>query len=900
MRRHLWLILGWIWLILGPSSPLTRNVIANCPLTAQGGTCAVFASPKIANNPGDFITFTFTMSTGSTTHFVLTQENNGVTLITLGSNQTQVSLQYIAAGVATYRLHPKSWCKGFTRSKYSDADALRNAVQGEINALQSLFSSHGQLRSIIETLEHNLITAIEYDEPATIDSIKTQLNTLEQNDDNTLQQIKARQDAIDLAYGEPFRDDAGIVELNLLAFQVNDSYEPVSPDPSIPPDTRRYAVIEDDQEETQGLEAWLNDDDDNENTTPDKEESPVTNENDLAIQWWLLAKPLEAPRGIWNWNLEIETDTSTADISFWDSPNKSQSQSLPKTVMDNYARDSIYIEALNPSPTNLSDVFRASIGADPVCRDEIRTTRLAIVSVDFEEGPAGSANFESTENGPSFAIITDPPTPVIQGGERRLFPCKNSPEDILHSVVSVRVEVTPQRPLVSVWIRSFDVDDPSSFGPADDIQGGEVLKNDNRLTVGGSGRHAGLPMTTSMVPADSIGRVSDKTLGNGLAYFKFDVRDAMQPGNNFRMVAGFGKSAVTDRIVVPYHEPTAKVFSTPDPTGEKLPEKGEAASFRKQSPLLTIWRRIHVERDSMNGRVNYYAKGTVRSISRPTGTFVHVRHVVNGTIQGGDGRLDSTGRNGRFENGKMIIRALNDSLPVEKNSPTIVKLKFGASSDWEGKEFELYDDDMIEAFPLPDMSLLQESHILSLNLLAAAYVEPVLDGGGNHNNDQEGELPFVMNVENTNAALLTVINAGRKSHIDNSFDFWVGYFQTAYQKDMKSDMDSDDEFMHGTSLGTTPDPGQEQSTGSLIWLENINDLYRYYVRLGGQRDFDLMIRQTSVHEFGHQLTCDHGEDGILGNRNGVVLGYGENPKIYYSERSLGKIRSLEKPRRTAP
>src|SRR4030095_2462393 len=98
----------------------------------------------------------------------------------------------------------------------------------------------------------------------------------------------------------------------------------------------------------------------------------------------------------------------------------------------------------------------------------------------------------------------DPINGQFNGGEFRLFPCKNTPNDNLHSTISVMVWIAPNKSNVRVWARSIDVDDPMwSTAPIDN----EEDPQDNRTSPGGTIRGGILKWPGGGAVADNQGRL---------------------------------------------------------------------------------------------------------------------------------------------------------------------------------------------------------------------------------------------------------------------------------------------------------------------------------------------------------------------------------------------------------
>jgi hypothetical protein len=134
--------------------------------------------------------------------------------------------------------------------------------------------------------------------------------------------------------------------------------------------------------------------------------------------------------------------------------------------------------------------------------------------------------------------------------------------------------------------------------------------------------------------------------------------------------------------------------------------------------------------------------------------------------------------------------------------------------------FELVDDDLAVMPHLPDTSLLQDK-------FSPAYIQPVIDGGGDMNNNKTN-VAFKRNITaTTNAGLEAEITVPRALESDgNRTDyFWVAYVLTAYQSHTNPSM--------GIGNRADQDPNQEialrgvttqlNGKGAIIFFEEERD-----------------------------------------------------------------------------
>jgi hypothetical protein len=148
--------------------------------------------------------------------------------------------------------------------------------------------------------------------------------------------------------------------------------------------------------------------------------------------------------------------------------------------------------------------------------------------------------------------------------------------------------------------------------------------------------------------------------------------------------------------------------------------------------MLTVWRRVHIEVDSMGPVTGNNVAGNI--------TRAHSNKQSNRTVLTVSPTLDA----GRFENGRIVITGIGsfDITDSNRNSITII----GQVPDAADHSFVAYDDDDFndddsdmngvrfdgdegEDVPGPDTSLLQDSDDPTLNAFAPAYVRPAYDVG---------------------------------------------------------------------------------------------------------------------------------------------------------------------------
>lgn len=170
----------------------------------------------------------------------------------------------------------------------------------------------------------------------------------------------------------------------------------------------------------------------------------------------------------------------------------------------------------------------------------------------------------------------------------------------------------------------------------------------------------------------------------------------------------------------------------------------------------------------------------------------------------------------------------------------------------------IHDDDDDTVLPhdaLTDFMSASDNRLQ--NLYADAYIRPTFDGGGNPANNTR-TVPFFLNSESTNVYRWD-------SRANNQNRFWVVYILSSSQdsfRNMTTDRDPDAEG--GTGGSTDAGIG-----GCLIYDETIRERIPTAGGLRALQPGDLE-RRIIVHEMGHHMRLDHGDNtDNLGN-NGIM------------------------------
>lgn len=349
-------------------------------------------------------------------------------------------------------------------------------------------------------------------------------------------------------------------------------------------------------------------------------------------------------------------------------------------------------------------------------------------------------------------------------GGLRIFPGKPTPNGSLNNKVKVRITLSDNVPAgeLEIYLKSFDVNDPTG-----------LIDNNHGAFIFGTPDEGEL--SDDDVPTDGDNQV------------EVDFTVTMQPGDNFKIFASTNEKLIDDLTDKMVENTTNDAGNTTDPKLQPL-----------ASDRLTVWRRVHVEVDSMGPVTGNVVTGNITNVSAGSvASIVTTNQNVTET---------PTAAN-RFQNGRLINGG--NSFPVVFNtqgpnfqitvsnigiiSPTIGTFTLVDDDDFNNDDGPNLDGDAGEDVTAPDTSLMQDSDEATKNVFAEAYVRPTYDIGGN------GNVPFVLNTPgsgNNSAAesaelLKTYQFANRATEDDD--EFWTVYLLGAYQMQTEEDCDPDAE-----------------------------------------------------------------------------------------------------------
>ncbi len=271
--------------------------------------------------------------------------------------------------------------------------------------------------------------------------------------------------------------------------------------------------------------------------------------------------------------------------------------------------------------------------------------KTAVATV--QNGGSNTANVIVADGVTSVTLQPVDPATIFDdnpntGAGKRIFPDKNPPLPDTVDRRKVRVKaLTTFGSGKTIYFKSFDLDDPSTDAAPMDSNGS--LGNDNR---GGSGTAAQYGILSIVGGSGTTNSVSAATDANGIA--SADLTVTMQPGDNFMVAASHDQTYLNGL--------TVDRITLKDSSGNAV---GSVTPKAKASQMLTVWRRVHVEVDSMGivpstGPQKNSVTGKITSING-TSTMATLVFTDQNLNDGSPKLDDQPPGNGRFENGTIRI-----------------------------------------------------------------------------------------------------------------------------------------------------------------------------------------------------------------------------------------------------
>ena len=447
---------------------------------------------------------------------------------------------------------------------------------------------------------------------------------------------------------------------------------------------------------------------------------------------------------------------------------------------------------------------------------------------------------------------TIPGNTPLAGG--KIFPGKKTHNDVQTYRRKVFVKATlnmepDEDDNIEVHFKCWDVDDPSADSAPIDEDDDDPDPNKHSIDNNGSFNF------------EDTGHSVDVLAERGLVHAIFLV--SMRPGDNYRITA------------------TTSQKANDDLTHYKV-ETGNMPSSVKRTPILTTWRKLHLELDSM-------AAGQDNPVSNR-----NIDGTWNNTPHTGESGAEINGWNihpdeGQYEGGTLIVSSVPfeiiDNIDDALDDTVYV---IGNICPYEDQSASFTDDDIC--------ALPRKAYVSLMNSkFNPAYVE-VVEEAGVYNDDAT----FIANLGPSDADRANAANP--VSTRTTSESYWMVQILSCHQGGRSTDGDPDSVYhWHGPTSYKTGDPGvtvgRTSSTSEtednicVIYLESIRDQAAqesFLVSVGllsTAYSASEIEKTTVVHEIAHVFGCMHSDGGIM------QLG-AEDPNLYFTPVSIDKIRNL--------
>jgi hypothetical protein len=495
-----------------------------------------------------------------------------------------------------------------------------------------------------------------------------------------------------------------------------------------------------------------------------------------------------------------------------------------------------------------------------------------VVSVDFQLIETDDLPIDSNPN---------------TGNGFRIFPDDKAPNDPKNRR-KIRVKAIYGQAVagVDIYFEAFDMDDPSSDDPL--IDPNEMNGYDNKDEIDSSGSFS-IPIGANGCQVISAAGNNPliKCMTNSVGEVFVDFTVSRQPGDNFSIAAStqpleLGQVTVSGPDLLKGNSQPVPIFCT--------------TSNVCRTELLTIWRRLHIEVDSMgvvseNKVVGFVANTIPYKIGyNPTKILINSTPLERSRFKGGV--LVSGIRKFRIvdntTNDVTLTTLFGNTLNISPNE----NVTLYDNDDYNKSNGKNLIGDNGENITNPNYMFEALNPSLDLpgdNILAPAYIKPVYDAV-----DTRDDNVFHTNLPATDPNNINSSRDNIRSFFDkwDSFGtntdrkYWSVYILGAYQPEITEDGDGEDGVVLGIVDEITDNNNSKEGSGALLFLEPI----RQFPLFSTNRTDPSSTQVILAHELGHLFGCVHGELEIMGtSTRGVSL------SNKFSLTSLNKIRRIKHP-----
>jgi hypothetical protein len=524
----------------------------------------------------------------------------------------------------------------------------------------------------------------------------------------------------------------------------------------------------------------------------------------------------------------------------------------------------------------------------------------------------------------------------MEGKGKRVFPDALTYDAPAHNTVTLRVHVGPAAAGMQVHVRALDVDDPTPDGFDEDGIGniepyagsggkdvfGRDMIHDNHRIIDPYDYYAedsgddnlddplGTPLTGAFANGTDRASATVNALGN--ADFVFTV--GMQPGNNYRVAVVVDAPATNLNAL--QVDDFAGASYVPADSDKQVPATEFAGAL---SPLLTVWRKLHVEQDSMlgppsdpNDLQRNFEFGNIVTITPSATVAGHYSLTSNVPLPGGHNRFEGgliyfAGRHYEVVSNSHIYFVAQGDAPVHIGDTVTIKddpdpaHSIAGLGSLVGLPFGIVDDD--ERYLDPGVNDLPRTDLVTdavKGKFVPAYIEVdtvVINA--------TVSVPFILNVPATYSSLLN-------KNVPASNAYWACRVIAAFQQVIGGDGDPYSEGLvdggtsHGDSyifLETIREPFQEG-----LNVTHPNNSYDVNRRVEALNQLPIRREEVVAHEIGHNpkndlthnidgglvsITPDHAEGGLMGE-GAVAINASDTVRQNLSALTIYRFRKAKK------
>jgi len=433
--------------------------------------------------------------------------------------------------------------------------------------------------------------------------------------------------------------------------------------------------IEEGDELTAGAQTWVNLDNDDRDDKYDTgtTDTDVAGENEMCkIRLRLKPKDLNVGK------VKLEYTAGGGTIKVWSAANKGTEVALPKelnvpgdmAVQGDYLEKTYWVEGITAHTSQQQAKLKMTYDKVPNRDDRVALTVLGIKKLAWIGKGNGFTAASNDHN--SNTLDADPnfPTGGDNPGSNRVIPDARRPNfgTALDKVeLEIELTVAPVYNL-NVYARSFDCDDPSSetnfIDPNDTGAGGTYPGTALTYDVHEDNRGAVDTLKAGKFTGQDANAIATIPFTSSDVKKKIDFQVALHPGDSYRAVANGDKEFLKNVRNRDRLDGFRIVDGQVGGAAASDREVREAAKYC--SNVLTVWRQLHVEADSMvavptTGAQRNRADGNITAVTGNATVAQRVTLSVNlatALPSGADSspNLSSgTPQNGRFENGTITI-----------------------------------------------------------------------------------------------------------------------------------------------------------------------------------------------------------------------------------------------------